>query len=310
MGYNLNDHFWIVTDDLFMRPSYRISPFDTSCIYKNSIIPKECKCDQFFRRKHPDYELNYVLKARDGIYQSLTDVALQSSDIVTILSTTQNLYISSCVTNAVERVCQWNREILPETKAIIVVHEFGTVYKDMDSIYSLGVPVIEDFAHSFNSTSAYSGKGDYIIYSFPKYFPIQYGGVVLSKNKIKENNNLSCERYNYIRHVLSQHIDNIDSYKIRRIENYNYLKGNLEKLNFFERLSFKEYETPAVFMFSVSEHIHLHALKEYMQNHGVESSVFYGENAFFIPVHHRLNRIDLDYFIFILESFINKNQRV
>lgn len=305
-AYNLNDCCWIATEDVFMRPSYRISPFDTSFIYKNSLVPKESQCDHYFEVKHAGYKLNYVLKARDGIHLSLIDLKLQLSDVVTILSTTQNLYVSSCVTNAVEKVCRWNREVTSETKAIIVVHEFGTIYEDMEDIYALRIPVIEDFAHSFNSFSPASGKGDYIIYSFPKYFPIQYGGVVLSKKEIKSKVELSYEKYSYIRHVLSSYIGATDDYKTKRIENYNYLKDRLKTLGFFERLKLKKDETPAVFMFTVPDGLSLPSLKEHMQNHGVESSIFYGENVFFLPVHHRLNQIDLDYFIFILENFIKK----
>ena len=42
-----------------------------------------------------------------------------------------------------------------------------------------------------------------------------------------------------------------------------------------------------------------------MNNHGIQSSVFYGEQAYFIPCHQHLSTDDLDYFIAVIKSFIN-----
>ena len=45
-------------------------------------------------------------------------------------------------------------------------------------------------------------------------------------------------------------------------------------------------------MFQTSAGVDLPALKTFAQQHGIESSVFYGEQAFFVPVHERLAPTD------------------
>ena len=45
------------------------------------------------------------------------------------------------------------------------------------------------------------------------------------------------------------------------------------------------------------------ALKEFMQRNGVESSVFYGQNAFYIPIHQNLDQNQLNYMVALLNCF-------
>ena len=54
---------------------------------------------------------------------------------------------------------------------------------------------------------------------------------------------------------------------------------------------------------SKREDIDYPTLKELMQRNGVESSVFYGKNAFFVPVHQNLTKEDLDYMIKLLNYY-------
>lgn len=300
---------WILTDDEFMKPSYRISPFSTSCIAKNCSFPPASKDYQYFSNKHPGYYQQYLIKARHGITDALINLRLSEKDIVTVLTTTGNLYISGCVTKAIEAVCKWNREISEATKAIVVVHEFGTVYPTMDTLYQLGIPVIEDFAHSFNSTSAYSGQSDYIIYSFPKYFPIQYGGIILSRNEFTARPMIDEVQEDYLKRVISAHVDHIAEYAEKRWKNYNYLLKQFAAYSCSPRFTFTSQETPSVFMFCPPEEVDLIALKKFMQTHGIECSVFYGEQAFFIPLHDKLQKPDLDYFIFVYDEFIKRGAK-
>jgi hypothetical protein len=47
-------------------------------------------------------------------------------------------------------------------------------------------------------------------------------------------------------------------------------------------------------------------LRKHFWAHGIQSSIFYGEDAFFIPVHQALTAFDLDYFYESYESFLQK----
>jgi len=296
---------WILTDDEFMKPSYRISPFSTSSIAINSALPASNECELFFANRFPGYQQQYLLKARHGITLALQNLALNLEDKVTVLTTTGNLYVSGCVTKAVEKVCKWDRILDETTKAILVVHEFGKVYPDMDSLYQLGLPVIEDYAHSYNSYSTSSGKGDFILYSFPKYFPVQFGGILLSRNIVKHDEQLTKPQAQYVKNVVSAYSNNVDEIAKKRWENYRYLVNAFSSRSVLPRFTFEANETPSVFMFCAPENIDLNKLKTFIQRHGVECSVFYGEQTFFIPCHEKLNATDLEYFVYLYDVFIS-----
>jgi hypothetical protein len=51
----------------------------------------------------------------------------------------------------------------------------------------------------------------------------------------------------------------------------------------------------------------LNQLKSFLYDHGIQNSVFYGEDAFFIPVHQNLSREDLDYFYEVISFFIKNS---
>lgn len=294
---------WILTDDQFMKPSYRISPFTTSCISLNSRLPDSDRCNEHLDEKCPGYYRRYLLKARHGITLALENLALQADDLVTILTTTGNFYVSGCVTAAIEKVCTWNREINDRTKAIVVVHEFGKVYEGLDNLCALGKPIIEDYAHSYNSKNASQRRGDFIVYSFPKFYPVQFGGILFSKHEVGVDSSLTEMQERYIKNAVSEYSQNIETIRARRRENYSFLANAFSSRSAVPRFEFKDNETPSVFMFRAPDRVDLVRLKAFMQRHGVECSVFYGEQTFFLPVHDGLRELDLEYFVYLYDVF-------
>jgi hypothetical protein len=53
------------------------------------------------------------------------------------------------------------------------------------------------------------------------------------------------------------------------------------------------------------ENVDLPKLKEFLYNQGIQCSVFYGENAFYLPVHQNLKMHDLLYFKETVKYFLN-----
>lgn len=298
---------WLLTDDIFMKPSYRISPFTTGSIAANSQCRPDSTADEYFSTRFGSYQQSWVNKAREAITLALIDLNLTPDDTVTILTTSQNRYVSGCVTQAVEHVCQWDRTLTAATKAILVIHEFGAIVEDLEALYACGIPVIEDYAHAFHSSPSQGIKGDYVIYSFPKYFAIQYGGILLSKRPLRKAFTLPLPVLDYLKAVISHQLKGIESFKHKRLANHHYLTAAFTRFGCTPRFDWKSHETPSVFIFHTPPEIPLPALKTFMQEHGVECSVFYGEQVFFMPVHHGLEQVDLDYFIFVYLRFLNKN---
>jgi dTDP-4-amino-4,6-dideoxygalactose transaminase len=193
-----------------------------------------------------------------------------------------------------------------------VNHEFGYPYPNMEELYSFNLPIIEDCCTTFFSQDDKSmiGKyGDFTIYSFPKFFPIQIGGVLVSNSekKMKESQFIDDEQIKYIQKVVSFHLKNEEELLEKRSINFNYALKKFLTLGFTLRFQQKQIIVPSVLLLNNNGVIEdLPALKTHFTNYGRQSSVFYGEDAFFIPNHQTLSTVDIDYIYNSLVVFINK----
>jgi DegT/DnrJ/EryC1/StrS aminotransferase family len=293
----------ITKPDPYLVPAYRLSPFTTANVHKNARLPNESSAIDFYLSKRfADRNFSYTYNGREAIALALGYYNLQKNDVVTIYTTTGNDYISSCVTREIEKICRWSRNIETETKVILVNHEFGYPYENLSELLKLGYPIIEDCAYTFFSEDdpqRIGHVGDFAIYSFPKFFPIQIGGLLTSKKSINltvaKGILMDMSQLNYIKAVLSSNIDQVEHYAERRVANYQWLKDKLTTIGCKPRLPLKEGVVPGVFLFTVPGNIDLPKMKSYLADLGIQCSVFYGEQAFFIPVHHELQQEDLNY---------------
>jgi len=282
-------------------------------MHTNNQLPQTDEADHYFNTRFKGYEYSYVRDGRKAINIALQQYRLQPDDVVTIFTSSGNFYISSCVTKEIEKFCKWSRQIEPGSKLILVNHEFGYPCKNISDLKKYRLPIIEDCAHSFFSAAADDSigtTGDFVIYSFPKMFPIQIGGVLKSKHKIaiEKTNTLTDTELRYIKNVMGHYIVQRDSIIAARMNNYHYLESRLAVAGMEPRFDLEEGTVPGVFLFSVkSNMVDLPQLKNHLYAHGIQCSVFYGEQSFFIPVHQNLTRHDLDYFIAIIFNYPQKN---
>jgi len=284
-----------------LLPDYKICPFSNSDLVFNKNIQPLNLVDNYFRTRFGHNQFYYTENGRQAIAIALDHYNLNKNDVITILTTTNNFYISSCVTNEIEKICKWSRNVERNTKLIFVNHEFGFPYEDLDNLLKFNLPIIEDCAHSFFSKDKKSliGKvGDFVIYSFPKMFPIQVGGLLVSNIHTQKTiiPTLPLNQINYIKNVISFYIN--DYFKIieNRTQNYLYLEKIMGELNIYPRFDISSNVIPGVFMFKSSIQINYPELKIHLYKHGIQCSVFYGEQSFFIPNHQNLNFEDLNYF--------------
>ncbi len=290
-------------------PDYKICPFSNNDLLTNRLLPKSNKIDDFFSSRFPQKKYIYTSTGREAIYLALESYKLQANDVVTIITTTDNYYISGCVTNEIEKFCKWSRVIEQNTKLLFVNHEFGYPYEELLELKKYQLPIIEDCAHSFFSSdkkNIIGTVGDYVIYSFPKIFPIQIGGLLVNNanNELLKKSVLGESECKYIKNVLSYYIQSKDEIIDKRLHNYLYLSTKFKELGFTERFELTDDIVPGVFMFQKGSHkIELPEFKKYFYAHGIQCSVFYGEESFFLPVHQALNEDDLDYFIEVMKSF-------
>jgi hypothetical protein len=303
---------FVLHPDPYLQPAYRISPFRTTDIEKNSILPDDKYIDEYFDKRFNGSRYQYTLNGREAINIALSFYQLEKDDIVTILTTSGNFYVSGCVTKEIELFCKWSRHLENNTKVILIIHEFGYPYRDMPSLLKTKLPIIEDCAHSFFSrddNSSIGKAGDYAIYSFPKMFPLQIGGLLVCNKdrEIRTSTQLVKERRKYIKNILSYYLPKENEIIEKRLINYNYLMKEFNLLKLKERFKTERGIVPGVFMFQKGDlNIDLPELKKHFYAHGIQCSVFYGEESFFIPVHQALNESDLNYFIEVTNSFINQ----
>jgi len=304
---------FLINPERFRVPQYSISPFSTDRVGENyNILQSQQIVDNELLTKYFGNFLCFE-NGRSALHHALLHYELKENDEVYIITTTGNLYISGCVTKEIEKFCKWSRQLSDKTKVILVNHEFGTVFKAMDEIQKLNLPVVEDMAMSMFSTDGNRNTGnygDFTIYSIPKFFPLQWGGILKIntpdyKNKSEEINiDLSLALQKYLSFYLR------DTEKIKQIRKKNNVlfQHHLSNLNFKCRFEYSEHETPSVFMFSTPPFINLDGLKVFMQQNGVEASVFYGENAFFVPVHQYLKEEDIIFLSSLIKYFCNENK--
>jgi hypothetical protein len=301
---------FIINPDPYSLPNYRIGPFRTMDLSINHWLPDSDLIDDYFSDRFRNKKFIYTENGRKAINLALGFYNLKKDDIVTILTTTGNFYISGCVTTEIEKFCKWSRKIVPETKIIFVNHEFGYPFIDLKKLKEHNLPIIEDCAGSFFSNDKnyeIGTVGDFVIYSFPKMFPLQIGGLLLSNltDFVEKQNHIDKIRLRHVKNVLSHHILFKEDIVKKRNSNYLFLKNLFISIGFAERIPLESGTVPAVFMFRTDNYkIDLPELKKYFWSHGTQCSVFYGEEAFFIPVHQALTEQDMSYFYEVMKSFI------
>lgn len=300
---------YVIFSEKFLQPSYRISPFTTRDIAKNKELNTPLNIiDDYFQNKFNGKNYVYTASGRSAINQALLRLKLKMEDIVTIFTTSGNFYISGCVTTEIEKYCKWSRSMENNTKAIFVNHEFGFPYEELSNLKKYNLPIIEDCAHSFasqNHEKSVGTTGTYVVYSLPKFFPVQIGGLLVSNIGDKLDKNITEKEEGYIKNVLSNYVTKSSEIIKNRIDNYRYLEKKLSRFGFTARFELCDtIHCPGVYLFTLNKDINLNKLKAFYQAHGVECSIFYNETAFFLPVHQRLTADDLDYFATLMEYFM------
>lgn len=310
---------FVINPDSYLIPSYRISPFTTFGIVRNknidlkySIVAKEYFDKRFGKG-------NWII-TKDG--KRAIEIALMLLNLplnckASIFTPSGNKYISGCVTKILEKYCEsWAINDGNKGDLYFVNHEFGNIYKDISSFKNLCIPIIEDCCTTFFSqdeSNQIGTYGDFSIFSFPKFFNIQIGGLLVGKNinqlpNLEEKTGIGKDAAQYISRVVGYELVNQSEIINRRLENWNYGIEILSTLGFSSRFSLEKNILPQVLMLSNNSIVkNLDMLKVYLYNHGIQNSIFYGEDAFFIPCHNNLVKDDIDYFKFVIQNYIEYN---
>ena len=285
----------IIYNRIVVDPGEELIPFIRIHPFNNQYLLKGCADTSIAKKYLDDRFGSYKIfpKGRDALYAALCSYKLQKDDIVTVLTTSNNFYISKCVTGTIDKICKWNRDVCPQTKVIVFNHEFGYPRRDMKEIAQYGLPIIEDCAHTFYDLDSEIGKySDFVVYSFPKAFPMQMGGLLKCNKAIDLESDKSIETY--VLRNLSLHVDKVGMYKNKRRSNFNRYCKLLSDLGIKPYFDDQQ-AIPGVFLFMWYDNIDYPSLKEFLYANGVECSVFYGKSAFFVPCHQYVSKNEIEY---------------
>lgn len=304
-----NQH--IINPEDFRTPSFFISPFSTADLERNNTAFESSSSNTTAITQYESLfgKHEFFLNGKCAINKALSHYQLQPDDEVLILTTSSNWYVSSCVTNEITKFCKWSREKTDNTKLVFVIHEFGKIYQDMEMVKSYQLPIIEDCAMSLfsnNDNHSVGKEGDFAIYSLPKFFPIQFGGILkINRKDFFANHHKPFS--DYLKKVTVHFLENSEEISLKRKENNDYLLSELLKYGFQPYFDYTGKETPSVCMFKNNGY-DLSQLKIFLQKNGVECSVFYGDDAFFIPVHQNLSRFEMNFIINLIDYFIHETK--
>ena len=304
---------FILDPDRAQTPSYRITPFSTADVPRNLALAAQVSKSRSPVDRWRLKAFRYTRSGKEAIALALAALHLRPSDCVTVFTTSGNRYVSRCVTAAIEKVCRWSRAIEPATAALFVNHEFGYPHRDLASLRGHGVPIIEDACHSYLADTAASDMGqvgDFLIFSLPKVFPIQAGGVLAydPRHDIQSSVTADPAFGRYLDAVVSHYLPEAAEIRARRRANHDGLAARLHPFGCEPRFELRDEDVPGVFLFSTPPGVDLDAMKAHGWRHGIECSVFYGEEAFFVPVHQRLEAADLDYFAAVFGDFLKSRK--
>ncbi len=241
---------------------------------------------------------------REALALALADAGLGRDDTVTILTSTGNSYVSGCVTRTIQGVCRWSMKLESSTRLIVVIHDFGIPYPRMDEVLKSGIPVLEDCAYAFASSrgGAQVGRdGKYAIFSLPKFFPINYGGVVCG---IERRSGMLSEHRETILNVVGSELPRLGAICEARLKSWQYLEWRFGEIGCPPALPLEAGTVPGVFMYQPAPGVIPENIKRAYQKHGVEASVFYPRHAVFVPCHQNLTPAAMDYIVAVHEEAV------
>ncbi len=239
------------------------------------------------------------------------------------MKTTDGPYISSCVTKTIEKVCRWSqpshksqghlpagRQVSHKIKLVIVIHEFGFPCPEWKVLpfKKKGIPILEDCAYALGSRveGAKVGTfGDFAIYSLPKYFPVPFGGILVSKSNIKsQKSKISNADENLLRQTLHASYSHMSKWNKTRRQNWNRFGQALTSKGFAPYFSLNKNVVPGVYLTAVPSKFKGEQVKKRLNEAGVESTQYYHQGGFYFPVHQFLTIWEKEY---IVQNFLRKN---
>jgi|688.fasta_scaffold102607_3 hypothetical protein len=305
----------LIDADPFYTPRISISPFSSKNLPKKPKTTFNTKSKIEKKLKFTGH-LRYTISGKEAIEMALNSLNLENNETISIVTTTGNSYVSRCVTETINKFCHYEINPKEMTKVVYLIHEFGNVIdpRKITKLIEDKHFVINDYAYSLLTILSNPQKfhpGHISVLSFPKHFPINFGGALLSEQPIKDGVALPDRAQRELLKVINREVRKrvLAKNATKRRKNSNNMIARLDK-NFFElfRLGPEKY-VPSVLMIKVIKDVDLFELREYMNRQGIESSAFFGFPVYFLPNHQNLEINEIRYITDHLNYFVSENDK-
>lgn len=285
----------------YITPHISLTPFDFRILPLKRSIGNQVKV--YFGDKFSIYP-----RATNALYAFVKHTKIKSTQNIAIYKTFDNDFISRCVTDTITKKCNLKRKIDKNTRAVMVIHEFGHPYKQIADLQRvctrLSLPLIENCAwvydHNLGSKDRLGSFGDYVLYSLPKIIPSQHGGILVGlKNDTIKSKELSGEKAKIIIDRITTYMPNIKKSNATRRRNWRYLESLFSKLGYKPLINLEDKVYPSVFLVKSKNYRSLY--DKYLR-YGVETGRYYHEGALYLPIHQNLTKSHLDYIFAVYNS--------
>lgn len=262
--------------------------------------------EEFFGRK-----VTVTINGRMAISLILRSLDLKIDDEIYITTTFEKPNVSSCVTSTIFNFCRPSRVLTDKTKAIFLIHEFGVVHPRIHKLRAIAdarnIPLIEDCAHTINSScngKAVGLSGDFVVCSFPKIYPIQYGGLLIGLNTSYKPTLVQSAIIDKIRDILPKYMHFTNEYSQKRRANFQYLAARFKELLLLPFHQVDENVSPSLFFPLVTDRYE--EVMEKASNSNIENALWHGTNIVVLPVHQFLVEEELERIFQVVKSVYEK----
>ncbi|TAK04883.1 GNAT family N-acetyltransferase [Patescibacteria group bacterium] len=238
-----------------------------------------------------------------ALFRSLRDEgAIGPEDEVCIRTTTESPYVSSCVTSAIEQTCRWSRTLTERTRAIFVIHEFGFPHPALADLRAEAdtrrIPLIEDCAYAWG-TAGVGYVGDFAVYSLPKIFPVQFGGLLVGKRfeTAEVWQRFGCADENKEQLILptvAEMLPRLPEARAARLANEVYYRGLFGDARALFGAP-ADGVSPGAFVLRMRDERDMQETSAFVRSFGIECGNYWQNAAIFLPVHQHLTPALRDY---------------
>lgn len=304
----------IIFNPPFLRPDIRLTPFTNNDILPYTHDANKAAYEMVEKYFGDTYTI--LPRAIHCIKAVLQHLDLKKTDNVAVYKTfDDNEYISGCVKGPIENFCDMSRKIDKNTKAVVVIHEFGYPYEQTLDLKKecekQGIPLIEDCAWAYGSEIDDKHKigdvGDYAIFSLPKFTPLQYGGILKGLTITDEENWTGFKLLDYFKREiivtkLHEYLPKLEESNQKRRENWQRLNQLFTQDGFESFVTLPDDAFPGAYIVKLDD---FQEIFERFQDFGVETGRYYQEKSLFLPVHQNLTAGQLDYIYGVFRGKLN-----